>query len=510
MVFYSRVDNWREAINNYELAIENATTSKEETKIYETQAIQKENICNAYVENGKKHNLKAKKSYKKKNIQKAHSEWNNSKDNFETAIELINSGKLDIDYKHLEVKINSIELNLKRLKIEEKCLNADYDLEKAQQLQKTDLSEALKIVYSLFSQYSKLKLEAEKIPEFQELSHSIQTKIINIRKFQIKLQDKLDDLIGITPLTTKVIIDDSESVETDSLKKALSIKREYEFIRGQIRFKVALINNTGNPLTNFKISFDIPKALKWIIHEPLYERNGDSILISKLGIKEKKAVSLYLEPINCMESPINATISFFDARDRPQAIPMNPKMISITCPIFFTREEANLARVKRLQRTLNHRDKKVFPIINPEKSSLIFSTVLSVLGEHDLKLVYKEYSEKDQFGEAWYYGITKVKKNRHVIYVLFDTKNKTIELDISANDEGQITAFLAEIGNGIRQRLLEHNLISYEDRFYDIGISVFSEECPYCRNRIPSELAQKYRDGTSIECTYCNCKLLKN
>lgn len=240
------------------------------------------------------------------------------------------------------------------------------------------------------------------------------------------------------------------------------------------------------------------------MHEPNYERKGDSVLISKVGINEKKTVSLYLEPINCIESHINATVSFFDAKDRPQAVPMEPKMISLTCPIFFTESEANLARIKSLQRKLNHRDRKIFPIINPENVPLIYSSVLSVFGKYDIKLVFKEFSEKDKFGEAWFYGITKVKKNRLVMYILLDGENKTLELEVSGDNEEQITAFLAEIGNQIRQQLIKHNVITSDDKFYDIRISVLSNECPYCGGRISPEDVQNYHNGESIKCKYCD------
>jgi len=150
--------------------------------------------------------------------------------------------------------------------------------------------------------------------------------MFNVRNFQEVLEEKMDELIGIAPLTTEIVIehdDDSDykkvqsTIKADKGKKVLKIIREYEFIGGQVRFKVGLVNNTNNPLTNFKISFDLPDALKWVLYEPdKYERKGDSILIPKLGKNEKKTVSLYLEPINCMESPVNATISFFDVNDR--------------------------------------------------------------------------------------------------------------------------------------------------------------------------------------------------
>ena len=511
--FLTAVDSWKDAVNYYILALKKAPSSEVKTTIKDSIRILRENIYNAYVENGKKHNLTAKKAHKEENIQKAQKEWNSAKNDFQMAIDIIKSEKLEISYEQIEFIIKSIELNLSQLEIEKSCLDADTKLQEARSLQNKDLKEATLLSQNSFLQYSEAKSQAEKYPEFQELFRRIQTKMQNTRNFQLELQDKMDELIGITPLTTKVIIDDvgetgydkvGTIIKAEKREKALSIIREYEFIGGQIRFKIALINNTRNPLTNFKISFDIPDALKWIMHEPNYERKGDSVLMSKVGINEKKTVSLYLEPINCIESHINATVSFFDAKDRPQAVPMNPKMISLTCPIFFTESEANLARVKSLQRKLNHRDRKIFPIINPEKVSLIFSSVLSVFGKYDIKLVFKEFSEKDKFGEAWFYGITKVKKNRLVMYILLDGENKTLELEVSGDNEEQITAFLAEIGNQIRQQLIKHNVITSDDKFYDIRISVLSNECPYCGGRISPEDVQNYQNGESIKCKYCD------
>ena len=204
-----------------------------------------------------------------------------------------------------------------------------------------------------------------------------------------------------------------------------------------------------------------------------------------------------------MESPVNATISFFDVNDRPQAIPMKPKMISISCPIFFTKEEANIARVKKLQRSLTLRDKKIFPIVNDDALSLFFSTTLSILGNYDIKLISREFSEEERFGEAWFYGITKVKKNRIITYIILDGENKTLEIEVSADDHGQITGFLAEIGNKIREELLKLNIIGNEEQFYDMSMSIHLNHCPYCWNIIPSEQIQGYLKGDPIDCKYC-------
>jgi hypothetical protein len=446
-------------------------------------------------------------------LKKAEQEWNHSVSNFTKLLKIIKSEKLNLETSKTKTKIESIRKNLEQLEIEKLCAVADKKLGDAQTLKDKEITIALEMATEAISSYSEALEKARKNPEFTSLVENIKTKMFNVRNFQEGLEEKMDELIGITPLTTEIIIehdDDSDykkvqsTIKADKGKKSLKIIREYEFIGGQVRFKVGLINNTNNPLTNFKISFDLPDALKWVLYEPdKYERKGDSILIAKLGKNEKKTVSLYLEPINCMESPVNATISFFDVNDRPQAIPMKPKMISISCPIFFTKEEANIARVKKLQRSLTLRDKKIFPIVNDDALSLFFSTTLSILGNYDIKLISREFSEEERFGEAWFYGITKVKKNRIITYIILDGENKTLEIEVSADDHGQITGFLAEIGNKIREELLKLNIIGNEEQFYDMSMSIHLNHCPYCWNIIPSEQIQGYLKGNPIDCKYC-------
>ena len=516
---YARaIDNWESSLKFYDKTLEVGTTQIQKEKIVANKSVIKENIRNALEAGGNKHNKKAIKAHKKLDLQTAEIEWNSATQNFAKLINIIKTDKLGIDYTTIESKIKSIRKNLDQLEIEKLCAAGDAKLESAQALEDKDLTNALQRSTEAISIYSKALKKANKSPDFTSLVENIKTKMVNVRSLQEDLEEKMDILIGLSPLTTEVIIEDVEdsdyrkvesSLKAGKKRKALKIVREYEFIRGRVRFKIGLINNTSNPLTNFRISVDLPDALKWVMYEPnKYERKGDSIFISKLGKSEKKVVSIYLEPINCMESPINATISFFDVYDRPQAIAMNPKMISITCPIFFTKEEANLARVKKLQRSLSHRDKKVFPIVNIDKTSLIFSTVISVIGYYDIKLISKEFSEEDQFGEAWFYGITKVKKNRIITYILLDGESKTIEIEVSADDIGQITGFLAELRNRIRDELLRHNIIDSKEKFYDISMSIHLNHCPYCWNIIPPDMTQKYLTGNSIKCKYCNESLI--
>ena len=508
------IESWEKSINYYEEALKK---TPEKEKIKENLIILKEGMFNAYKGMANVHNKNALKAYEKSDLQISQKEWRLAISNFQAAIGLNKLEKLNFSSDDLQKATKNIEIRLKQLEIEIVILDADNELKEARSIQKKDLRKAIQMVNGIILKFSEAKEKANKNKLFKPLSETLETRIIKCREFQLRLQDKMDQFFGITPISKKIIVDEIkvDSEIPSGIKKAekepiLSIIREFEFIGGQIRFKIGLKNNTRYSLTGLKITFDIPKALKWILHEPGYERKGDSLLISKLGVNEKKALSLYLEPINCMESPINATVSFFDVRDKPRALTMKPKMISITCPIFFTEVDANLARVKSLHRKLAHHDKKIFPLIKSEESLSIFSSILNVLRKFDIKLTFKDFSEEDRFGEAWFYGITKVKKNQIVIYVLLDGTDKKVEIEVSGNNEPQITAFLAEIGDRTRKQLIQNKIIDIEDDFYDMRVSILSKLCPYCYTSISGDQVQKFIDGGLIQCKNCNVELKIN
>ncbi|MFX1452987.1 MAG: hypothetical protein ACFFCM_19275, partial [Promethearchaeota archaeon] len=386
-------------------------------------------LINAYERRGNLHDLKASSAYEKDSFIKSQNEWEQAINDFQSCLELNKSLNLSKSIEDLEQRILTIKQLLKRNEIQIKIKEIDNALNNAKSLIENNLAKAIELVNTSIASYSEVKEKIEESPKFQDIIENLEIKIQNAQILRSTIQEKRDDDIGLRKIPTILKDEDQNSI--------LSIIREYEFIGGQIRFKVGVVNNTSFTFTNLRLAFDLPIALKWIAHEPNYERKGDSLLLSKLGAHEKQAVSLYLEPVNCMESSVNVTVSFFDAKEKPHAIPMKPKMITISCPIFFTEDEANLARVKSLIRSLANRDKKVFPIADPQKGNIIFSSILSVLGKFDIKLVFKEFDEENNFGEAWFYGITKVKKQRIIPYVMLDGVNKVLELEISGDEAEQ-------------------------------------------------------------------------
>ncbi|MHA1327670.1 MAG: hypothetical protein ACTSRH_10170 [Promethearchaeota archaeon] len=208
-----------------------------------------------------------------------------------------------------------------------------------------------------------------------------------------------------------------------------------------------------------------------------------------------------------MKSFINATISYFDPYDKPKAKIMTPKQVSITCPIFFTKNKANLARVKNLYRNLSHKDKKIFPIKNIEKFAQIFNSILEVLNDFDIKLIFKSLNNNK--AEAWFYGITKVKKNRIITHIIVIKSEKTLEIEVVGENEEQITSYLAEIGDQLRNKLISKKIIEKDSCFFNISSAIVQYICPYCGEKISKERIQKYFDNGLFKCKYCNT-VIKN
>lgn len=361
-----------------------------------------------------------------------------------------------------------------------------------------------------------------KLTESIQLFENLQDRVSYLLQYIQSLEDGKTDIdtqfpaLSMnmqTPTYTPTIEKSVTTVEasakpTQKKQDLIKIIREYEYIGGKIRFKIGLVNSSGKVITNLALRFDLPDSLKWIIHEPDYTRRGDTILIPKLGGDEKIAISLYLEPLNCLQSAINATLTFFDAQDHPQAIVMPPKKVSITCPIFFTREEANIARVKSLQQKLKYNDKKIFPLGSSGNMEMIFSILLDTIGKHDVKLVDKTYSKDKDMGEAWYYGITKVKKQKMIIRLLMEPKKHFLQVNVHGDNQESITGLLAELEGQIREKLLMNKIISDKNTFTDISTSVLLGHCPYCNGPIAPEWISLYKKGEHIACKYCDTSIV--
>ena len=95
-----------------------------------------------------------------------------------------------------------------------------------------------------------------------------------------------------------------------------------------------------------------------------------------------------------------------------------------------------------------------------------------------------------------------MKKKRIITHIIIIKKNKTLEIEVSGENEEQITAYLAEIGNRTKSELIERNIIDRKANFINMTSSVLLCTCPYCGDNILKEKTEKYLSGGSIKCRY--------
>ncbi|NHI91511.1 MAG: hypothetical protein EAX96_03340 [Candidatus Lokiarchaeota archaeon] len=324
------------------------------------------------------------------------------------------------------------------------------------------------------------------------ISLIVRNKRVKSRK---PIKQKLSKQKKIQMVQTK------KSEDREALKE-ITVKREYEHFGGQIRFKIGVENNANQVITSINIQLNIPEALKLVRHEPSeFELIGEVIKIPKIGIYEKKSITLYLEPISCFRSKLDAIISFSDAKDEKHAIAMKPKGIEIVCPLFLTEEDVNVASLKQLHRRNLNRECKILPIDERLILQDIFNIAISAILKHNVKLVYQDF--KEGIGEAYFYGKTKVKKKQIAIILTTIKDARILEIEVSGEYEEQLTGFLAEIENNIAIQMISRGLLKSRADLIDIRACIFTGSCPYCKAPIKADLIDQFKSGKSINCPYC-------
>jgi len=240
----------------------------------------------------------------------------------------------------------------------------------------------------------------------------------------------------------------------------IEILRESENIRGYVRMKTAILNQSQSVITNvgLELIFD-NKIFKLDKIEPEYEMRGNKADIGIINIGEKKTVAFYLDPQICTSSSVDAIVSYRDSTGKFHTTSMRSKDIKVICPIFFTQETANTAMLKNLVSSiLKHQDSRVYSIPKGLSRVDAFEIAKSAVSGRSIQFV-REFSRQEPYrAEAWYYGVTKVKKIQTVIKVSVDSERDTIQIFASTSNEDALTGLLAELGHDLTCKLKDKGM----------------------------------------------------
>ncbi|UCH88341.1 MAG: hypothetical protein JSV49_08750, partial [Thermoplasmata archaeon] len=242
----------------------------------------------------------------------------------------------------------------------------------------------------------------------------------------------------------------------------VKVLSEAEFYQGYIRLKVGIKNDTDTVITETKFDLEFEENLMRIdFIEPDFERRGNRVLFGNIQPKEKKTVAFYLDPLICTESSIDGNLTYKDVYGELETARMKRRKAEVVCPIFYTHENINTAMLKRLMdNELVIHDSKIYSIPSGIDFKKAIEICKKTVQAHDIKPIREFVGDDvdDPEIESWYYGLTKVKKNKVVIKASSRKKTNTIELFVACGDKQVLTGFLAELGHNLNNNLQEQGI----------------------------------------------------
>jgi hypothetical protein len=314
-----------------------------------------------------------------------------------------------------------------------------------------------------------------------DMRQTIKTSIADIELVCSRLLEKWDGEAAPLKKDLELLLKPiSELVRTSKAEKKAKMKNpeEYvtllsgvEFMRGYVRLKMEVTNDLDNVITDCSIKLIVkPDALRISHIEPgLHKLDGENILIGNIQPQEKMSFALYLDPMVCAASFIDATLAFKDAKGQLFSIVMPRRRAEVVCPSFHTDDDINIPLLKKMITEFQQHDSKVYSIPEGLWAEEAFRMGMSVIEAHNVKLIREFTETKPTFAaEAWYYGRTQIKKEQVVMRISVSRDTNTLEFFVGSSDLAAITGLLAEFGHELNRRLKNKGIIQQNIKHLDL------------------------------------------
>jgi len=238
----------------------------------------------------------------------------------------------------------------------------------------------------------------------------------------------------------------AESSQHPQLKGKVEVVRQYDFVGGQLHFKVVVRNKSNMAIHDIKVILDVPSS---------YRRARELISIPVIDPGNTHGVDFYLEPAECGISTIGGTVIYKDAMGKFNTIYVNPKDVQIKCPLLIK----GLDTIEDCQKAIQSlpSDARAF-LIADLPSNMAYSAAHRAVGQFDVTNVasYENEENGNYEAEAWFSSEAKVTGGRVITRIYINGKSSTLEIRVWCNEAGQLTGLLAKM---IELLFIEINLM---------------------------------------------------
>ncbi|MFX1391840.1 MAG: PCI domain-containing protein, partial [Promethearchaeota archaeon] len=285
------------------------------------------------------------------------------------------------------------------------------------------------------------------------------------------------DIDGYIDMAKKTFVAYSVPMEGGASKKTqetieatdggkIEVVRDYDFIGGQLHFKVAVRNKTNMAINTVKVILDVPSSYK--IKSPL-------INIPVIEAKNSRGVDFYLEPKECGISSIGGDVIYKTASGEKRTVHIRKKEVQIKCPLVVS----CLATIEDIQIAIADlpNDARAFLIADLDPR-LAFRAAVRTIKRFEVSTVtsHEGNDAKGKYeAESWHCSEAKIGGGRIVTRVYVSESNQSLEVRVWCNHAGQLTGFLAKIIELLFEEINLIRKIKSEEREKTIDVMAITQ-----------------------------------
>lgn len=236
------------------------------------------------------------------------------------------------------------------------------------------------------------------------------------------------------------------------MESPIRTARETEFYQGYIRFKMSVTNESPYIVSDVTLDFIFDENLLHIADHGDYPVKNGKFVLGNIYGRKSKSITILFEPLTCAKAAdIKCQVTYADHEGNMTSIFMEPKEISVVCPIMKTDSDINIGRLKEFIEELPSKDSRVYEIKSGFDVKKLAHLAREVVEKHDVRHIRTLHTRDGRTCEIWYYGRTKVSKDDIVIRVSILTEHQTMELFAATRGAEALTGLLAEVGRDLKQ-----------------------------------------------------------
>ncbi len=256
----------------------------------------------------------------------------------------------------------------------------------------------------------------------------------------------LDDLV--MPLIDKTAYLTRDNVGEVLADHGVALLSAVDFFRGYVRLKMAAVNATYDTLIDsaMEIHYDDDMLRLERVEPDSMTIRGDRVTLGNIKPEERKTVALLFDPQICQSTHIDGHLSYYTSQGELRYVEMKRRTADVVCPIFFTRENANTAMLRKLMKErLHQNDLRLYRYPSDLPPDEVLAICKVALGSDEIQLVREYITPSPTYeAEVWYYAETRVKHYQFVIRLGVVEDKGVVELFAASTAMEPITGLLAD------------------------------------------------------------------